>query len=484
PFRDKVVRPGELLLALLTDEKVEEELGHACLGLWHRAEELSSRGMDFHAVVKELAESKTELARDREVPPPRNRGQLSVLTLHGSKGLEFPHVILVDLGKKGRGADAPLLFWDREKGAFLGGRDSEGDRDKKNPLETEWRELEKRKNLAESKRLLYVALTRAQERLILVCPELPEGKDAFDPEHAFEDDHWRAWLECSGVEIPRAIIPAAQAMAPAPIHLERVPRPLRKLSPTQRPRHSVTEWNLLSRCERAYEWKTIRAAASGSAAPSFTGEKLSSFVDEEISQKELGTRVHACLERGDFEGLLAIEHEVGAERFQAEPVIRWAKSSEWMAPPRPAEGRDVWAELAFEIPVGREVLVGSIDRLVKHDGRYSLIDFKVTEKSKSPAALLEAYQGQLELYFAALSVVDPEMTRENTSAVLVNISAKGIQLVPVPLREMSLADYAACAASIVSGREGRPQPSSLCGMCEFRRRCPEGQSFIAPRRPL
>ena len=41
--------------------------------------------------------------RERDVPPPRNQGQLSVLTLHGSKGLEFPHVILIDLGKKPQG---------------------------------------------------------------------------------------------------------------------------------------------------------------------------------------------------------------------------------------------------------------------------------------------------------------------------------------------------------------------------------------------
>src|SRR5690606_34492508 len=97
-----------------------------------------------------------------------------------------------------------------------------------------------------------------------------------------------------------------------------------------------------------------------------------------LSAREIGTRVHACLETGDQDGLREIERLVGKEVFSAEPLIRWAAESEWM---RPAGGdREVWSELAFEIPVQGEVLVGAVDRLVydRALGLATVVDFKIT----------------------------------------------------------------------------------------------------------
>lgn len=231
--REMFTRPAEVLLALLVDETREQELGSALLGLWHRMEELSMQRMDFHAVVTELSLAMRESRRDRTVPPPRNQGQLVVLTLHGSKGLEFPHVILLDFPEKpGRAQNAPLLFWDREKGAYFGGRDEDGERLSKDPVEVQWRQEEDRKNLAESKRLFYVALTRAKERLVLVFPNSPE-KDVSEsaavpspapsaapaktskagtkePKDPLDQDFWRGWIDKANLVVPTPAIPQAE----------------------------------------------------------------------------------------------------------------------------------------------------------------------------------------------------------------------------------------------------------------------------------
>ncbi len=484
PLRNKVVRPGELLLALLVDERMEDELGAPLLGLWHRVEELSSRGLDFHSVVTELGHALEESRRERDVPPPRNRGQLSVLTLHASKGLEFPHVILVDLGPKGRAPDAPLLFWDREKGAFLGVRDSDGDRDKDHPVESVWRSREKEKALAESKRVFYVALTRAQERLVLVCPELPERKSA-PPEDPFSQDDWRAWVENSPIaaEAVSLSMKEASVLSKAEESVNagafRQSLTFAKTPVMRRPRHSVTEWTLLSRCPRAYEWSFIRPrpVADGIAeAQLFSGAEVERTSVREISQQELGSRVHACLERGDHEGLKKLEAEVGQDRFQAEPLISWALSSEWMIPARGE--REVWSELAFEIPIGSEILVGSMDRVVLEPGRASIVDFKVTEKAKSVEALIEAYFTQLELYAYALKrlLSEEEVRTTRFEALLVNISPKSIQAVPVSVGALPVENLALDAAEIVSGRSGDPRPGPLCRFCEFRSQCPEARA--------
>ncbi|MGK5085673.1 UvrD-helicase domain-containing protein [Bdellovibrionota bacterium FG-1] len=495
-LRSRIVRPGEVLQALLVSEAVEDELGAPLLGLWHRVEDLSSRNLDFQAVVTEVSLAMEQSRRERDVPPPRNQGQLSVLTLHGAKGLEFKHVILVDLGKKGRAPDSPLLFWDREKGAFLAGRDAEGERDKKDPLESVWRELEKNKNLAESKRIFYVALTRAQERLLLVCPELPEKEDPVEPqgEKVFAVDHWRAWVDSAGVSVPLvaevstgpALLGEASMSSGGRISI------LRNTATPQwvRPRHSVTEWNLLSRCERAYEWTFIRPlplAEGIQEAGLFQGVRMPSLQEDELSQRELGIRVHACLERGDFDALKKIEREVGADRFSAEPVMNWALHAPWMMAAKTELGREVWTELPFEVPVLSvsspvpQILVGSIDRLVCESSSqgpaYWIVDFKVTQKPKAVADLLEAYGMQMELYALGLRGLDSQVALNGIQAVLVNISSHTVQTAVVPLGKLNSGYLADRASQILNGSAGMPRPGPLCRYCDFRGQCAEGRRF-------
>jgi ATP-dependent helicase/nuclease subunit A len=479
PLREKVVRPGELLLSLLIDDKTEDELGATLLGLWHRVEELSSRGLDYNAVIAELGQATLERRREREVPPPRNRGQLSVLTMHGSKGLEFPHVILVDLGKKNRAPNSPTLFWDRVRGAFLVKKDSEGEREEDEVFE-EWKSVERSKDLAETKRIFYVAATRAMERLVLVCPELPEKDAKFDAGKVYTEDFWRGWIEASGAlsTVPR-IPESSDEKAP----LSRIPSSkdfdevLRDRSfrhePTAfsvtRPRHSVTEWNLLSRCPRAYEWTYIRPHLG---APSEPAAKFSqSPAAGDITHRELGTEVHACLETGDFERLERLEERAGVERFQAARVRKWAESSPYM--------KAGIAELDFEIPVEGEVLVGSMDRVVETEHGLVVLDFKVTQQGKSPEALLEAYGTQMELYRWALarlqagSYVQASQDVQTIGGVLVNFSPTDVVEVEVPFsKKLDVEAIARHASRIVTSHEKAiPKPGPLCKFCQFRSEC-------------
>jgi ATP-dependent exoDNAse (exonuclease V) beta subunit len=487
PFLSQIVRPGELLMALLIDQAIEDELAAPLMGLWHRVEALSSRGLDFHSVIVELSSTIQENRREREVPAPKNLGQLPVLTFHGAKGLEFSHVILVDLGEKNRASDMPLLFWDRQKGAYLGNRNADGDRDRDDPVESGWRESEKRKNLEESKRLFYVALTRARERLILVCPELKDADTEFQPEVVLNQDFWRGWIECSGYSLPQIKLAKATGSFQGQHQLVKPSSQKSFLAKKQRwsrARHSVTEWTLLSRCPRAYEWTFIRPVAVSVGLPEIgllTGEKVTTWLESEISHQELGTRVHACLEKGDFNGLKELENEIGPNRFSADPIISWALSSSWMAPSQPSQQRTVWTELVFEVPLKNEILVGSMDRVILNEQsgrpRYTLIDFKVSERPKSTSALLQAYQTQMELYAWALTAMDPKAVLSDVETVLVNLSAVSVQVVPIFLGRLNLDQLVGKSLEIIDGAPGQPAPSLLCRYCEFRTRCPEGSQW-------
>jgi len=92
------------------------------------------------------------------------------MTIHKSKGLEFPVVLIPDAGNKGRGIrNSELYYKDLEFGIVPNLR--RDDRSRKDKLENPYFERarleESARELAELKRLLYVAATRAEKKLLL-----------------------------------------------------------------------------------------------------------------------------------------------------------------------------------------------------------------------------------------------------------------------------------------------------------------------------
>lgn len=107
-----------------------------------------------------------EVAGDIEPPPSATGDCVRLMTIHQSKGLEFPIVAVPDLGK-------PMNFSDSQKSILLHDRYGLCLKAQVNlstyPTLPQWlaaRES-KAKTIAEEMRVLYVALTRAENRLLL-----------------------------------------------------------------------------------------------------------------------------------------------------------------------------------------------------------------------------------------------------------------------------------------------------------------------------
>lgn len=93
------------------------------------------------------------------------------MTIHRSKGLQFPVVFVADTARRFNAADTrqPVLLH-RMYGAGLRLRPEEGEGAYKTAAYTALSNVHAAEMRSEQMRLLYVALTRAQDKLILTVP--------------------------------------------------------------------------------------------------------------------------------------------------------------------------------------------------------------------------------------------------------------------------------------------------------------------------
>ncbi len=89
-----------------------------------------------------------------------------LMTIHQAKGLEFPVAIVADLGRRPH-SDGESIVMTSEYGLLACDTVGAGDDRLPNPLAAEYRAAVKDQEQAEAARVLYVAMTRARDRLIL-----------------------------------------------------------------------------------------------------------------------------------------------------------------------------------------------------------------------------------------------------------------------------------------------------------------------------
>ena len=139
-------------------------------------------GGDVNGILRALRRSVAE-AREAEEGRPKDGAEdaVGILTIHGAKGLDFEHVYLVQLHKTSPGDRGPRTEAGRVGGEVprweyrLFGAPTLGF----DFVEAARREVE----AAERVRLLYVAMTRAKDRLVL-AGVWPEGRETKPPELA------------------------------------------------------------------------------------------------------------------------------------------------------------------------------------------------------------------------------------------------------------------------------------------------------------
>jgi len=338
----------------------------------------------------------------------RGAGEIRLMTVHGAKGLEAPVVILPDtfaapsagrrgpqLVPAGESEDAPMLW--------LAGKQAD------DTIAARARARADSREAAEHRRLLYVALTRAEDWLIL-CGALPRNGP---PEGAWYTALKAGMARCGGRELPGPV-PAIARWRHEPAEPPDAPVPDKATPPAAGKRPAPPDW--LSPAPR--EPRPVRTAPShlvAETAGSGAGRGRAAALAH-------GSAVHTLLER--LADIAPADRRAVAERVldrafpELSPESRAAATAEtlevfaqpfaeWMFGP----GSLGEAPLALSLEDGAggaARMLGRIDRLVIASDHLVLIDFKTdASPPETPEAVPPAYLAQLAAYTEALGAAAP-----------------------------------------------------------------------------
>lgn len=418
--------------------------------------------------------------------------RIGVHTIHGAKGLQFPAVILPDLG-------APLLagMIDPFFGQAVGKAENQycfglsirnplrGYEQYRHPHYEMLRRLDRYRQSAEEKRLLYVALTRARERLVLI------GKKSGRPSYA----RWLQEADAETCMTPltlRTLDGSRKSAGRAPGENE--------LSPTVSTPVLTGESVLASRKNRLAPgadrwskttWTPTEIVSYYRCPRSFFHSRVEGRVEVPASgwraspSALVGSAVHELLENP---GALGDEAEV--ERFldrwrtrlgsaYTEAEIRRMsrrieKSLEGVRKSRLAErlssARKVFSEKRFHVVEQGRLVTGIIDKLFQEgNGRWVVVDFKTTRRTEPGVGqeiVEKGYRLQVRIYLWAVSRILETM---NLAGRLLFTEAGTLR--PVPFD----ADVAARCRDLVGRLPQAPDPhrfprtriAETCSGCGF-----------------
>jgi ATP-dependent helicase/nuclease subunit A len=321
-------------------------------------------------------------------------GAIRVMTVHGAKGLEAPVVILPD--STGDVEDAPdngLIFDDGE-GPFISFRKSDDD-----AKVAAARAAHEARMLGEHWRLLYVAMTRARDRLIVCGPQFGNSKAGEAPQS------WRAAVEAAlvklgaeEVETPfgkgrrfgKSLVAEAQARA------REAETALPAWARTPAPGAQRVEIAAPSRLHRI---DPALFSPRGDGQRRFRrGLLIHGLLERlpEIAHEKREAAALAWLERQGVD-----ETQARAFAREALNVVTDPRFAAVFSPTSRAEARIVGR-------VAGKAVNGVVDRLAVDDERVIVLDFKTDRPAPTDAAAApDSYMLQLALYREVLRQIFP-----------------------------------------------------------------------------
>lgn len=323
---------------------------------------------------------------------------VTIMTIHKSKGLEFPTVILPALESKMQADTDPIHF---NKDIGLGIKADIGGELKESSVFAKIKELNSELDKAEKERQFYVAVTRAQNRLIMsgVVKPAKSGKESTNWFKKLRDIVREydgliiTALDAAELTLPEqntAIIGAEDCFGGVMQNIQ----PLADYGKAWQQSFSASALQQYEICPRSYYYHYVLQMPA--VEPQLNGEN-------NMDARTFGTLIHAALEKysGDAKKALmqaAYNNNLqGHDLSEAEELLtNYLQSSLY-----PGLSAKQLHENGFSLPVLAQYGInaqcyGFIDNIIFNgDDTLTIIDYKT---GQVPQAMQKGYQYQLALY--------------------------------------------------------------------------------------
>ncbi|MFN3260497.1 MAG: double-strand break repair helicase AddA [Pikeienuella sp.] len=386
---DEAGRDGRRRLLHRLGREAEDAIDELLsLALAYEAEEIPS----LEGFLAWLEAGESEIARERGEP----RGEVRVMTVHGAKGLQAPVVILPDTtGRATSGKPDPVVEIETGAGPRAAWR---GSREAEPRLLAAIREREAEAEAAESRRLLYVAMTRAEDWLIVA------GAGEEDKEKEGAGARWRDLVAAGMAELGAKAGEDGVLVHETP-GVGKTPRIAAAAAIAEA---EMEGWMAAPPAPAPQAQRRLAASALGD------GEVAGGAGAGAEAARLRGVAVHAALERGLAPGDEPLLARVMRAEGTAPAPDALTKALEIAVRARAAPGaaRFFAPEAVAEAPVSLLLdgarVAGRIDRLVVAEGSVAFVDFKTDARPpEGPSGVPEAYRRQMEAYAAALRRLYP-----------------------------------------------------------------------------
>ncbi len=378
------------------DDPIDEFLG---LALDFEREHVPS----MQGFLSWIEAGRTQIKRDLE----QGHGDVRVMTIHGSKGLQGNIVFLPDTCSLPTARQESKLRWIAEpEPALLWAPSKDLEEGRTAQLAEENKEL----RAQEYRRLLYVAMTRARDRLYI---------GGWEGSRKPPEDCWYNLIEPALKEL------AEEALTPSGEGVLRLSNP-QAADPDGKPVLDVTQSGDASPLP---SWALTPPAPEPEPATPLNPSRLSEeeeppvrspFDGDDGQRFKRGTLIHRLLE-----GLPALNPEKRGAAARAylsrpvhglDPAQQNAIADEVMAVLDNPEFASLFAAASMaEVPISgminKRIVSARIDRLAISEKNIAIIDFKTNRPPpKSAEAVAPAYLGQMALYRALLRQIYPGRT--------------------------------------------------------------------------
>ena len=365
-------------------------------------------GLSFDRIVARVEELRGTQSPEAEAAVHDEAADaVHVMTLHAAKGLEFPIVFLPALNRGARGRTGAAGY-DAKRGIGAKWKDPLTGESADDPVFAAIRSDVARREAEEANRLFYVAMTRAEEHLVLSAScgqliratrwaKLIRDKLGLDFKQIDNTSHERKIGGLRFRLLQTDQPPEVSAISREPGEQE-VANWLDPLDPPEDQSDSaaaVTSVALFAQCPRRYYLsRYLGFGRPGGGVPSTADSEASaqesSAKNDELDATELGRRVHA---------ILAGSAEPDAPGGEVMELVRRFQESEF--------GKRVPADAHHEqnllFALDGHLLRGQVDLWFDEGGERVLADYKTDQvKSGDVTSHAREYELQLQLYARAI----------------------------------------------------------------------------------